>query len=287
MWRKWKFHQAIVTRLAIACSAVAISLALIALAVAARWDVRWGDLGTWLAGIGSLLAAVAAVGIAIHTDNKQKRKEEEERAESAARALRRARRIVLKNDRYRENHKPNGAGGTSRYTVTLQNTGSTSIYEIRWGRPFVVHANLLSDFDSSEMRPTLAWPKSAVLAHEPDVDVLQADPLVLSENCGTSIDISIWRRGGTEQAVGKNGSLPFTTYHRVSYIDEEGFHLGWVYREREGGDEDDPLELGLLNPFVKGQWALVDDDYPDSTNDALVELISKLPPADKPDSIGS
>jgi hypothetical protein len=176
MWRKWKFHQAIVTRLAIACSAVAISLALIALAVAARWDVRWGDLGTWLAGIGSLLAAVAAVGIAIHTDNKQKRKEEEERAESAARALRRARRIVLKNDRYRENHKPNGAGGTSRYTVTLQNTGSTSIYEIRWGRPFVVHANLLSDFDSSEMRPTLAWPKSAVLAHEPDVDVLQADP---------------------------------------------------------------------------------------------------------------
>jgi hypothetical protein len=86
--------------LAIGSSGVAVLID--AATIAARHmggSVQFGDISGWVGGIGSLLAAIAAVGIAINTNARQDRRENVERAQAEARAVRRARRVYVSGDR--------------------------------------------------------------------------------------------------------------------------------------------------------------------------------------------
>ena len=72
------------------------------------------------------------------------------------------------------------------------------------------------------------------------------------------------------------GPMCLVTFNRVSYVDGDGYRIGWVYRRLGEGY---PIESPNS---IRGHWDFVDDDYPNNVNDALQELIEKIPPPDAP-----
>jgi acyl-coenzyme A thioesterase PaaI-like protein len=116
------------------CALLAIVGGLAALAIDRGGDVHYGDVGGWFGGFGSILAAVAAVGIAVHTNNVQNSKENRERAEAEARALRRSRRITVRGDLYDTQDPAARILNTMReeasFSFELRNSGNTPIYEV-------------------------------------------------------------------------------------------------------------------------------------------------------------
>jgi uncharacterized membrane protein len=216
--------------LAIGLSSIAAACGVAASAVHFGGTLHYGDVGGWLAGIGSIWAAVVAVGIAIHTNNRQDRKEDEERAKSQVRALRRAKRVALENDprhfasRVIKIPDADPFEPSQSYGVRLRNYGSTPIYEIKWALPLVVLSSI-----HETVEPKATWAESAVLAENEDLTVIDADPFALPGDGATSEIRVTFSRG--REPIGHNRPFrPVTTYHRVSYVDEEGYRFGWVYR---------------------------------------------------------
>jgi hypothetical protein len=238
------------------------------------YHVHYGDVGGWLGGVGSISAAVAAVGIAIHGNRRQNRKEDEARAESRARALRRARNIRFVNNRYHttsvEMRILESVSKPSIYAIQLENNGYAPIYEVQIGSPLVAY--IPSDGSAWRIR----WAQSATVSagQGQPVGVLDADPFVLGP--GESAVVKIEVQNMREPTGHSRPAMPFTTFHRASYVDEEGYLVGWTYGRT---DKDVPI---VSEGSVRGRWAFVTDGYPGDANDALRELVEQVQPGDNP-----
>jgi hypothetical protein len=270
--------------LAIGLSSIAMVCGAAALAaVHFGGTLHYGDVGGWLGGIGSILAAAAAVSIAIYRNDRQNRKEDAERSNAEARAKRRARRVVVKGDRY-DAQDPVvmrflNTGDQDAYHLELHNTGATPIYEVTWSPPLVAYIPYTPPGQLAQ--PRLEWAEDAVLMDHPirDVDEIPSqgqgtnirdmDPFVLAPGGSAEIRVTI-----QNIREGPSKYLPFTTYNRVSYVDEDGYQIGWIYRRI---NETVPI---TAENSVRGHWALVDDDYPKNVNDAIRELVEQAPKCD-------
>jgi hypothetical protein len=234
-----------------------------------------------LGAAGSFAAAAVALGIAINTNKRQDRKEDEERENAKARALRRARRTAVKGDRYdtqsRESRFLLDRGPQDAYHLELHNTGIHPIYGVTWSPPLVVYLPYTPPGQQIPLK--FAWIDNAQLmrplSDEDDVpaaremvDIVDIDPFVLAPDDGVEIRVEI---PNMPEGVSKE-PIPLTVYNRVSYEDKDGYRFGWVYRQI-----DKTADITGANS-VRGEWALVDDLYPDNVDDAIRKLVEKAPP---------
>jgi hypothetical protein len=268
-WLRW---------FAVGCSAMSVVLALGAIAADEfRGVINFGDVGGWLAGVGSISAAVAAVGVALYGNRRENTKANDEREKSKERALRRARRIVLVRDRFHMTLQQTGQAGVgtyNAYSVQLVNNGSSPIYDVEWKRPLVVHIPYFPP--NKQVVPEVRVATDVVMNQNRKISVLGGDLVVVEP--GNSMDIVVemeFIRHGARQRP-----MPFNTYYRVSYVDDDGYKMGRVYdRINESAPATDP-------DSYRGRWELVDDGYPDNVIDAIhqfVEWIPKPAPAPEPE----
>lgn len=111
---------------AILFSAAGFALCLAALGSVAGWGVRFGELGTWVGGLGS----AAAAGAAVAGLRRVQRAREEEGKERRARALLRVRRIELRIEPVKTSVAPEYPLG---WTVSVVNASDRPIYEVLVG----------------------------------------------------------------------------------------------------------------------------------------------------------
>jgi hypothetical protein len=239
-------------------------------------DVHYGDVGGWVGGFGSIVAAVAAVGIAVYTNMSQNRKEEEARVKAQARALRRARRVFLRGDRYNTLREPRFAEQDS-YLLYLENAGSTPIYEIECGPALIAYIPYTPPGQAIE--PILGWIEDANLRVY-DGDPAEVETKLRDTAHSLNIDPFVLDTGGRVEITftfqnRRDGASPTATsvitYHRVSFVDDDGYRIGWTYERL-----DETIDITALDS-VRGKWALVDDTYPNKVDDAILELVERAP----------
>ncbi|WP_162877325.1 hypothetical protein [Mycobacterium persicum] len=119
---KWAFGLSIVAML------LAVS------ALVYQGTIRLGGATSgWVSGIGSLSSASVALGIALYTYSKDRRERREEVKETRARALRRAKRVDMRQSL--------GARldlGVAYANFSIGNNSGSPLYEVQWYPPVVV-----------------------------------------------------------------------------------------------------------------------------------------------------
>jgi hypothetical protein len=119
--------------LGVALAIISLGMAATAISLASGLHASFGDVGTWLSGIGSFAAAVAALKIAGDETRRYNNDKAVGRREAQERAMRRAKRITFE------------VGGGSQMThdyivhvVALHNAGNSPIYDLTWYPPVIV-----------------------------------------------------------------------------------------------------------------------------------------------------
>jgi hypothetical protein len=126
-------HRMRLRWLAVALGIISFGMAASALSLVSGSHVSFGDVGTWLSGIGSLAAAVAALKIAGDETRRYNNEKAASRREAEERAVRRAKRIKF--------DLGNSVDQTREYNthvVALRNAGTTPIYDLTWYPPIIV-----------------------------------------------------------------------------------------------------------------------------------------------------
>ncbi len=218
---------------------VASVLGLVAVVRTLRWEVQWGSVAQWVAGCGSILAAVAAVGIAVYGNRKQ-------RKEARDRAIRRAKRIDLGN--YIVNLQPGNPQAGQAYSSAVTNQGSNPIYEVMWYPPITV----------SRRSPDTAQVWCDTTAQLADgTNVLNAKPQVLEVGRRSSIKLD------------RLADRVLKVYPLVTFVDDDGYRFGWTLRPGR------PNPSELREAQFEGEWSFVDDAYPYVTSGILDDLLNR------------
>jgi hypothetical protein len=231
-----------------------------------RSDVRWGDVGGWVGGIGALLAAVAAVGIAVYDNNK-------DHNQALNRARRRANRVEVHWSFTRIGHPMPPDLGIREQSTFMRNLGENDIYEVRWFPPIIAYfigdeyvgvqwggmAATDADFEGATVR-TRVETAPAVGALPPKQ--------------GSSIFFTVVDRPQRQ-------STPYRIkpFLAMSFVDQDGFRLGWIY------DRSQPGKAAAEDPTLSGRWEVVGDDYPTSISGAFRELRDEIKRTNRTDLI--
>jgi hypothetical protein len=110
---------------AISLGIISAGMAATAFAMARGWHVSFGDVGTWLSGVGSFAAAVAALKIA----GDEARRYNDERAANLRTAEERAVRVAK---RIKFDTRNTRTDDSNIHVVALRNDGNTAIYDLTW-----------------------------------------------------------------------------------------------------------------------------------------------------------
>jgi hypothetical protein len=238
--------------LAVALGAISFGMAAVAFARASGWDVSYGDVGTWLSGIGSFAAAVAALKIAGDETRRYNSEKSASRREAEKRAIRRAKRI-----RFELGSSVDQAGEYNTHRVLLRNAGNTPIYDVTWYRPVIVARRsdtMTKVFRNVEIgRDGGEAPKPTYL--NPD------DTWRINYKHNT---VPKWIQAADQPRQ----SAVTTAIPVMSFEDEDGNRLGFVVEESTSVRPDG-------KPYWDVQWALVDDDYPNSVGGILGDLLQQ------------
>jgi hypothetical protein len=225
-------------------------LALASLAKASGLLIQWGTMADWLAAFGSTLAAVVAVGIAIHGNNRHDRKEDAERQKAEDRARRRASRIQIR----RVWRRPLESS-TNELEVMLSNKGSTDLYEVQWFPPLLVQ--FAGEGDDTIESVTRAVGTTIT----DDRNRLEtSDPETIAPGQNRRIFVPV---------VAQDDAADRTplVVELITFVDADGYRLGRVYPPNTN-----PHSRRIAVPG----WAVVDDDYPDSGSGFLGDLLKQI-----------
>lgn len=241
--------------------------------------LEWGDVSGWVNGAGALLAAIAAVGIAI-LDNKKHADELNRSARAAEdRARRRATRIMViaLNDDTRHHFSDRDIICESK--IALSNTGDADVYDVQWHRPIVVYytdGNAVGTGLGS-MAATVGQSYSGGGYRRIEDFAVPVLPKLGSGDMFFTVR--------ARPAVGSGPRYQWSTFALVSFVDSDGFRLGWTF-------ERSRMDLPVLeDPTLKGRWSVVDDSYPASVDGVWSELTAlratqRLPEIVTPDDDG-
>lgn len=213
---------------------------------ALRLLAQWGTVADWSAATGSILAAAVALGIALHGNSRQDQRENGERQKAEDRARRRASRIQIEHMLYRS-----AESETDELQVMLSNKGSTDLDEVRWFAPLVVQYT-----DDGEIVSVRRAVGTTVTDNRNRLETSDHETLVPGQN----------RRIYVPVARGDGGDRDPTVAELVTWIDADGYRLCRVYPRNTN-----PRSRRVA---VAG-WAVVDDDYPNSTGGHLRELLER------------
>jgi hypothetical protein len=238
-----------------------VSLAIVAIAVLVVWArlYHWnpGDLGAWVSGAGAFAAACVALAIAVDDNRKLRLEQAAKLAESQARAVRRVKRIALEqgcSEQLTPQRHP-----TTRCTFTVTNRGSSPIYELTWYPPVVV-------FHLSPPARTLIFRDTTATITETRKAVLDVEtrPLVLDPGHSYSMTADILHHadGGVLHPV-------FKVYPMASFEDGDGNRFGWMLSGGTG-------QPAASERNLRGWWALVGGEYPQSAPGQLGELLEQV-----------
>jgi hypothetical protein len=214
---------------------LAAVLAAVSIMSSFRLSIQWGAVAEWVGAFGSILAAVVALGIAIHSNTRQIQKENEEQQKGEARARRRASRVTLERIWQRPlEETPN------ELEISIKNTGQTDLYEMQWFCPAVVYISEGKVVSIETSTDTTITDKKYPLAdHLPET-------IVPGQRRALYVPATLRDGEGT---VGDRAPRIFAL---VTYVDADGYRLGRVYERDEAGTR------------LRNDWAVVDDNYPPS-----------------------
>jgi hypothetical protein len=217
-----------------------------------------GAISGWISGIGSLASALAALGIALWNDLKDRRDRGAIRAESRERAVRRAKRVQVRQTASLQ---------TSITTVGLyiENTTSAPLYELRWYPPVVVIPT------QAGQRRTVVCDTAAETRYKSNTEanVLAALPRVLGSGDSYGIRTDV-------HTLPELHTLPANVQKRLSYLvhpvvafeDEDGYRFGRTPTGTVGSEDHD-------DDLIR-RWELVDDEWPWKCGGALRELFNQV-----------
>jgi uncharacterized membrane protein len=227
---------------------IAVVLAVAALVRTAPPAAQWGTVADWSAAVGSILAAVVAVGIAMHTNDRQIEKENAEVQNAKDRARRKADRVEVSTTR---------TGTAGEYEAAVKNLGVDDIYEVSWFFPIMV------DFRDRKFE-SAKWAQSVGIGEH-------RNPLRfrLPEVLGRQERSRIYFECEPHPDENENNPATFkrTPFPLVSFVDMDGYRLGRVYKRLAEDTED------AKHDRIWGDWEVVDDDYPSNVNGVLREMI--------------
>lgn len=182
----------------------AIGLSLAAITRRLDWQIQLGDLGTWVGGIGSTLAAFAAF-VTLRELQRTRRSEAEEQR---GRVRRRAARVQVRTIPCETSAQRPG------WRVTLTNRSGHPIYDLKWG-------GLVA------MRPEPPDIKTDFVCLPIESEFADSSPFVLdSESCGVEYLAS--------PPEAREQYYPFP---RIEFTDEDGYVFVYVVRRVHYGGE--------------------------------------------------
>lgn len=241
--------------LAVALCVVSMGISLCAFGLASNWRVNFGDVGTWLSGIGSFAAAVVALKIAGDEGRRYEREKRESQRQALDRAVRRAKRVkIVVGD--------HPGGFTDTHVVALKNDGNSPIYDVTWYRPVILARRsdtVTQVFRNVEM--------SSQQGEAPKTRVMNPGDETHDQFRHKRV-LAWFQPGGEAPEYAPTFAFPVMTFE-----DEDGNKLGIVPDEGSADlstatsvDEESPWDF---------RWVLVDDDYPQSVGGLLGDLLKQ------------
>lgn len=245
----------------LALSLVAFVLGLAAIALASHWDVRFGDVGGWIAGLGAFIAAFVALAVAVRDNRIHRTAVTRERRRVERRAVREAESVVVSSG---QSGQASFKDGGVTWGINLHNQSDQPIYGIRWFAPSVFFVPLEQGWQcvAATAHISTVPPREASKRRVANLPVDNADPFTLlpGELCTVVVNVDL------EPYPGLQGR-PYKGFERVSYEDEAGNRLGRIHRRTRNPTEAEARFLDL-----RDTWSVVDDDYPASANDGVGEI---------------
>lgn len=159
----------------------------------------------------------------------------------------------------------------NEYGVQVRNNSTAPIYDVRWELPLIVHLPYFPP--GKDIVPEVRVALDAVFKDDPNISITGGELLVLDPGRTMELRVKMeYLKESTHQPP-----MPFNTYSRVSFVDDDGYRMGWVYRRTA---RDAPI----TDPqSVRGVWEIVEESYPDGTDDVVQCFHGRIPkPAPAP-----
>lgn len=225
-------------------------MALAAIALTTRLNLRWDGVGTWIGGLGSFAAAFTALWIAV-TDNRKLRLATESKTRQEQRAsLLRAGAVTV--DVTCEASFP------CEYRFTLTNHTDSTLYEVTWTPAIVI---TYEDVYDQEERPAVhdvrwaPWPQFHGAPFEGRF-AYEVQPHALKPGQSSIVKGRLY---GLSADVPNNRWPNFAEYPAVAFTDTQGYSIG---RDFVGAEDVPATEQRK----VMGKWVIADDNYPESNH---------------------
>jgi hypothetical protein len=243
-------------RWSLGLSIAAVVLATIALAVSGHVaGMAWGSVSGWVGGVGSLAAAVVALGLGLDSTRKYRRDQQTKAADARDRAARRAKRVRLRATGQLGGGKFNRLE-TLAYGAGVMNDSGSPVYDFQWHPPVVVIPPVFGN------KARVYCATTAMLSGT-ETMVLNAEPRVLEPGHESNMSVE-----GLQSVQGQGDrSLTLAVFPVVAFDDDDGNRFGWTI-ERKLDIDGKTLEL-------TGRWDFVDDNYPYECTGVLRELFDQ------------